>query len=304
MIYAVYCNPGPGDILRYFHGLSEMSIEKKEHVVFFCLEQGYQNAKTLLQHLIPFCNDGIHQNYVAKNVTELNYLLRLYAHGSVFYCFENDYFEAEKKILIDDITKGVIYDFVLLDRYNNQQYIRNKFFEHLTIESNKIIEKNSLLFVRISPIIPNRNLTILMFDEILGLCNLYGYNVKVAGSFLSKEYLEILKKHPNASLLYPDNTYPDYYQQICDYSQYSFAIGMNSGGLDLAAASGIPVLRIGEFHHRLSYGSIHYNDFLAWNRTVNILSNYETDITNITFEVIEDSLQILLSNKKAEIIYV
>lgn len=305
MLYAVYCDPGPGDILRFFHGLSELVSEKQENVTLFSLKQGNWKSHSLLEHMKPL--NEVHRvtEYIADDLNELNVLMKDKARGPVYYCFETDFFETEKKVLLNCITSGIPEEFILLDRYNNQHYIRNRITDHLIMDGkSNMAYSTALLFVRISNIVPERNMTKELFKEVLCLCWQNGYRVKIAGSFLPLEYEELLNSFWDASVLYSDHRYPDYYQQICDYSQYSFAVGMNSGGLDLAAAAGIPLLRIGEFHHLLSYGSIHYNDFLAGARTVNILSAGEKDISNITLDLVTRGFDELLLSKKEEIINV
>jgi hypothetical protein len=86
------------------------------------------------------------------------------------------------------------------------------------------------------------------------------------------------------------------------------AVGWNSGGLDLASAAGLPVLRIGEFQDggpscendrlrkRYNWGKF-YNSFLACATNIGLAPKM---IAADTFpkEVIEDSLDSLLANMK------
>lgn len=305
MIYAVVCDPGPGDTLRFIQGLCEMTEEKNEKVMLFCLKEGFCKINTLLQHMKPFNQGDRIEIRIATNLSDLNHLMKRNVSGSVYYCFETKYFKPDSKILVDSITEGLSVEFILLDRFEEQYYIRNKILDHLILDRNmKNVNRKILLFVRICSIVPERNMSLEMFNNILKLCQNKGLCTVIAGSFLPESYRNIMKLYPDASVLYSTEKYPDYYQQICDYSQFAFAIGMNSGGLDLAAASGIPILRIGEFHQCLTYGSVHYNDFLSGARTVNILSNSEKDISNISIELLHIALQKLYEGGRGEIIYV
>lgn len=305
MICAVLCDPGPGDVLRFFQGLSEMAEEKSENVELFCLEIGYKKTGALLKKMKPFEQSNRIIINKASNVSELNRLMRKNAYGCVFYCFETAYLKKGKKELLDNITEGVPAEFFLLDRYENQYYIRKKLQDHLIVTKKRdFLTYKALVFVRISSIVPERNLSPYMFGKLLEMCQNRGLTPFVAGSFLPEQYKAVMKRYPSAKSVYEEGKYPDYYQQICDYLQFDFAIGMNSGGLDLAAAAGIPILRIGEFHQTLAYGSLHYNDFLAGARTVNILSKSEDDISNITEDIVAYALQRLLDDGKGEILYV
>lgn len=305
MIYAVYCDSGPGDTLRFFQGLCEMSEEHNEKVMLFCLKKGYMKTRTLLEHMKPFNQNSRIEINIADAISELNRLMKEKACERVYYCFEADYFKNGEKRLNEEITKGVSAEFILLDRFKKQYYIRNKILDHLLIGNKSPIAIGKiLLFVRIHSIAPERNMSPTMFENLLHICKNKGVVPVVAGSFLTECYKKIMKLYPDVSLLYNEERYPDYYQQICDYLQFDFAVGMNSGGLDLAAAAGIPILRIGEFHQCLSYGDVHYNDFLAGARTVNILSNSEKDISNISTNLLQRALQKLIEEGKGEIINV
>lgn len=315
MIYALLCDPGPGDALRFFHALCEMALEQKKKIVLFCLAAGYQRTNTLLEHLVPFHfpdqsrDDGYIRRgaidiHIAEDIAALNGQLRKYAHGEVYHCFETEYFQKCKKVLLEIVTQGVDAEFILLDRYQEQYYIRNCIMDHLIVEPHAPWKEDfGLLFVRLNSIMPERNLSCELFREILELGRTFGIRWKIAGSFLSEEYFSILEQYEESEVLYKDHRYPDYYQQICDYSQYRLAVGMNSGALDLAAAAGLPIIRIGEYHQCLPYHGLHYNDFLAGGRTVNILSNSERDISNITAASIRRAFDILLQSEECGIYY-
>ena len=315
MINALFCNPGPGDTLRFFHALCELKQEKDEKIVLFCLSCGFQKTGELLRHMIPFgeiqSKNGFQivqseeiEIHIAEDVKILNYLLYKYAQGTVFYCFETEYFKKKQKVLLDCITTGTDANYVLLDRFNNQYYMRNRINDHLHfVAPSKKHQKTGLLFVRLSEIIPERNLSLGLFSEIIDLGNSYGVNWKTAGSFLPEDYQGVLNRFKENSKLYSNQRYPDYYQQICDYSEYQFAIGMNSGALDLAAAAGLPIIRIGEYHQCLPYLGLHYNDYLACARTVNILSNSENDISNITIDLLKHAFDLLMQSEEFGIFY-
>ncbi len=61
-----------------------------------------------------------------------------------------------------------------------------------------------------------------------------------------------------------------YLRQIHDLSEYDMVVGANSGGLDLAAAAGLPVLRVCEYHGYPGHEGKLFNFFLTGALTVGL----------------------------------
>lgn len=96
------------------------------------------------------------------------------------------------------------------------------------------------------------------------------------------------------------NFAPTYLEQMIGLAtDFDAAVGVTSGGLDLAAAAGLPVLRIGEFQAHgyqlgegITYGKwgASFNWFLA--RDINVgLAHYSSTFANIPQATVRDSLK-------------
>lgn len=75
------------------------------------------------------------------------------------------------------------------------------------------------------------------------------------------------------------------------------AVGLNSGGLDMAAAAGLPVLRVGEFQRLARWGA-RYNSFLACATCVGLEPlHYPYDAGRLDRSVVQKSLAAFLKNR-------
>jgi len=280
-------NPGPGDILRFMHGFCELSNDMQTHGIIYCLDTAWKTSKELIRHCACKTGKGIDAVLIG-NIDDLHYKLRELDNDKiVFHAFESEYFIPGTKVFPSFFTKDLSCTLIQMDRFEKQVFMKNKFYDHLEpLPKLECYPDTGLIFIRDTLIVPERNITRDILSSILDCCHAFHFNYRFAGSSLTKHFSDMAD---NIRLeLYPNEKYPDYYSQICEYSRYTFAIGMNSGALDLAAVSGIPTIRLGEFHHTNSHQGIDYNDAISSGFTINVLSNSERDISNITPHCIRD----------------
>lgn len=299
--FSFLCDPGPGDALRFIHSFCEYINCNNKLGIVYCLPEAWKKCNLLINKCNKNCGKGITTQLV-DSVDKLNDILANIKCEYIFHAFETNWFIPNTKIFPKQITKNIKADFVQMDRYCNQYYMRNKFSDHLTLPFvSDLNSKTGIIFVRITNIVPERNLTSNILEAIINNVSSNNLQYVFSGSSLPKEFYKIVDSN-DVEELFPNEKYPDYYNQICEYSKYSYAVGMNSGALDLAAASGIKIIRIGEYHHHLSHQGKHYNDFLINNTTINILSNSEYDISNINNYSINQAFNYLIKIKNARLI--
>ena len=290
--YGVLLDPGPGDTLRFLHGFCELLGEERETGVVFCTPMAFRNVGGLFRAVnreitLVKCADFAMINQRLKEVSK----------AKVWYCYDIRYINRITKRLPETVTENTGHDYYMIDRFEDHKYMRGKIAAHLQIPKPAKINK-ALLFLRNMSVRPERNMNCELLGIIIELSREYGIIYDIVGDG-AKEW-EIQLSQIQGERLYPD-AYPEYLVQLREYGRYRFAIGMNSGGLDLAIASGIPGIRIGEFHQYYSWLGAHYNDFLSSACTVNIASQSEVDVSNIGKAQIQTALEIMLDGGKDKI---
>lgn len=286
-------NPGPGDILRFMHGFCELSKAFRLHGTIYCLPAAWRTSLELIRQCSTNSKEGI-DAVLMGDIDELrDKLCQFKKNQIVFHAFESDYFHDGNKVFPSLFTNNLSCHLKQMDRFQGRIYMRNRFSDHLgPLPKLECHSNTGLVFIRDSAIVPERNITKTVLSSILDCCNSFHLDFRFAGSSSINHFFGMIANQSSLEL-YPNEDYPDYYSQICEYSRYAFAIGMNSGALDLAAVSGIPIIRIGEFHHKISHQGIDYNNAISSGFTINLLSNSETDISNITPQSIRYCFELL-----------
>ena len=292
------CNPGPGDALRFLHAFCELLQDTGEKGILYCLKNARKYCASLVTFFRKNNGAGIELIYL-ENMEELrDTLLEKTEGGLIFHAFEVKYFVKNTKVFPDEFLEGLPVKLMRIDCYKDQHYMRNRLQDHFDFARKQTMpNKLGLIFIRNTDIVIERNMSREILAAILEYGKENGIDFHFAGSPFPEQYKDLISKTELIEL-YPKADYPAYYDQICRYSQYSFAIGMNSGGLDMAAAGGVPIIRIGEFHQYYSHLGQDFNTFLNGNYVLNIASNGETDISNITERTIYKALDMLLHREK------
>lgn len=290
--YGVLLDPGPGDTLRFLHGFCEMLGEKSETGVVFCTPMACRNISGLF-HIV----DREITLVKCADIPAMNQRLKELPKSEIWYCYDIKYIDRTTKRLSETVTENTSHEYYMIDRFKDHKYMQGKIATHLQLPELPKKEK-ALLFLRNMPVCPERNMNCALLGTIVELSKEHGMVYDIIGGGV-KEWDAQLRQIQGVRL-YPDG-YPEYLVQLKEYGSYRFAIGMNSGGLDLAIAAGIPGIRIGEFHQYYSWLGAHYNDFLSSTCTVNIASRSETDVSNIGKQQIQKALEIVLNESEDRI---
>ena len=285
--YGVLLDPGPGDSLRFLHGFCNLLDEKNETGTIFCTPIAFRNIGGLF--------NSVDQKIELVKCTEfssINKCLAELPESEIWYCYDIKYIDHNTKKLPEIITDNTIHSYYMIDRFDNHKYMHGKIASHLQLP--KLPKKDkALLFLRNMTVRPERNMNYSLLKMILEISKKHSVVYDVVGERVDE--WDVLLQQIQSKRLYPDS-YPEYLVQMEEFGRYRFAIGMNSGGLDLAIAAGIPGIRIGEFHQYYSWLGADYNDFLSSARTVNIASRSETDISNIGKQQIQKAMEIIFHN--------
>lgn len=282
--YGILLNPGPGDCLRFVHGFCEIIKALKTRGFIFCTTDAWIRCGTMLSAMRT--NTEI---VLCSSFSEVNKHLKLIEPSIIWHCYEIGILDPITKKLPLEITEYTAHTYAFIDRRTQVNYMRGSISENLPIPKDRKIEKG-LLFIRDMHVRPERNTNTSILSGIVTVAKENDLEFCIIGSELRPDWKEIIDGC-NWNYLYEGN-YPDYYSQMIDYSKFLIAVGMNSGGLDLAIASGVPAIRIGEFHQYYSWLGRDYNLFLSSAPTVNIESLSETDISNIGAEKIETAFSL------------
>ena len=286
--YGVLLDPGPGDTLRFLHGFCQLLKEEADIGVVFCTPQAYQKTRGLFSIVdqeinLVYCEDfsAIHASLLELSPTV------------IWYCFDIKYINLTTKTLPIELTAETGHTFIMIDRFDDQKYMKGCISDHLQLPRFPREDK-SLLFLRNMPVCPERNMNQDILKAIARVSIERGIRYDIVGDNGKNEWNAILAPIHEKTLF--SSGYPDYLAQLYVYSRYSFAIGMNSGGLDMAIAAGIAGIRIGEFHQHYSWLGPHYNDFLSSSLTINIASLSEKDVSNIGEPAIRKAIDLVISN--------
>lgn len=284
--YGILLDPGPGDTLRFLHGFCQLLCEKDDSGIVFCTPAAYRNVCDLFN--IVDCEIILIK---CASLTAINQQLRNLSLSDIWYCYDIKYIDRQTKKLPGVITEGTNHNYYMIDRFENHKYMSGKIVSHLQVFKFPQEEK-ALLFLRNMSIRPERNMNSFLLKLIIELLNSNSivYDVVGSGTGVFDDQL----KQMQGNRLYITG-YPSYLTQLKEYGRYRFAIGMNSGGLDLAIAAGSPSIRIGEFHQHYNWLGANYNDFLSSACTVNIASLSETNISNIGKHQLQQALHIVLN---------
>lgn len=292
-VFAFLCNPGPGDALRFFHGFCEYIDSIDKHGIIYCLPAAWEKCKSLADNLSLTCKKGIELKLV-NNIEQLNCLLVQASTEYIFHSFETEYYLPNTKVFPKVLTQNVSSQLIQIDRFCNKYYLKKRISNRLKLPYNGIAKNKGLIFLRLVNVVPERNISNNILKAVIEAFQKRNLYYEFSGSPLSLNIRNELNLKEFKEL-YPEGKYPDYFSQICEYAKYSFAIGMNSGALDLASVARIPIIRIGEYHHTVPHQGLCYNDFLFSNTSINILSNSETDISNIDEKIINKAFDYLFS---------
>ena len=290
--YGVLLDPGPGDTLRFLHGFCEMLWQKSETGVVFCTPTAYRNTSGLFRIV-----DREITLVKCVNIPTMNQRLKKLPKSEIWYCYDIKYIDHTTKRLSEKVTENTSHEYYMIDRFEDHKYMRGKIAAHLQLPKLPKKEK-ALLFLRNMSVRPERNINGAILGAIMKLSKEHGIVYDFIGD-TTKECDAQLRQIQGERLY--SNGYPEYLVQLKEYGSYRFAIGMNSGGLDMALAAGIPGIRIGEFHQYHSWLGVHYNDFLSSMCTINIASKSETDVSNIGKMQIKKALEIVLNESEDRI---
>lgn len=292
--YGVLLDPGPGDTLRFLHGFCELLEEEKDIGTIFCTPSIHARIHGLLHVIdkkieVVECEDFISIN---KQLTKL-------PKTKIWHCYDIKCIDKITKKLPGIITIDTNHEYYMIDRFDEHKYMRGKIINHLLLPVSSP-KHRALLFLRQMNVRPERNMNREILKAIVDVSVKNDVIYDVVGD-TSDEWIDML--NPILGDILYSNDYPEYLEQMEEYSRYQFAIGMNSGGLDLAIASGIPGIRIAEFHQYYSWLGANYNDFLSSACTVNISSISETDISNIGAPQLDAALSHILKSSNTGIIW-
>lgn len=167
--------------------------------------------------------------------------------------------------------------------------------DHLVINEKPYYNSNMLLvFVRELDRLSEMNLTPELLSTIIQAADQHGLKPVFTGSPLS-DRLKTALKGIEVHELYPNAGWPDYYTQIVDISAFDVAIGINSGGLDMVEAAGVPLIRLCDFHWAREGEGADFNRFLNSSITVNVRSRYEQLYPEIAKERVMEAFSVMMS---------
>lgn len=295
-IYGILLNPGPGDFLRFIHGFCEIIERSKRPGIVLCTIDAWERCGKVLLQIIPKVEINLYGSFYTMN-EELKRMSRT----DIWHCYEIDFINPVTKQLPIEVTYGTEHLYRYIDRRTSEDYMVGKLSRHISLPK---MNKNGrgLLFIRDMKIRPERNMNAVILKAILKIAKEKDILLDIVGCRQNKEW-KYLTDGKTIRELYLEG-YPDYYTQMMEYSQYEFAIGMNSGGLDLAIASGVPSVRVGEFHQYIPWLGRNYNSFLSTSVTVNIESLSETDISNIGEVELRRAFDLLESENNNTILWI
>lgn len=294
--YGVLLDPGPGDTLRFLHAFCQLLKEKESTGIVFCMPQAYQKIRGLFSVV-----DQEIELVKCSDFSAIRSALLELPPNVIWYCFDIKYINLSTKTLPKEITAETGHTFVMIDRFNDHTYMQGCIGDHLRLPRFPVKDK-ALLFLRNMPICPERNMNRDILNAITRVSAERGIRYDIVGDIGASDWDAILAPIREETLFSCD--YPDYLTQLYEYSRYSFAIGMNSGGLDMAIAAGVVGIRIGEFHQHYSWLGPHYNDFLSSSLTINIASLSEKDVSNINESAIRRAIDLVISSHKKGVCWI
>lgn len=295
--YGVLLDPGPGDTLRFLHGFCELLEERDERGVVFCTPMAYRN----IQGLFSAVNREI-APVECSSFQKIREALKGLPETEIWYCYDIKYIDRITKCLPEEITEGTGHTFYMIDRFSNHKYMKGRIANHLKMLPPPKKKEKGLLFLRNMSVRPERNMNQLILKAIVDVSRERKLLYDVVGGEGVQEWEALVSPIMDGRLYV--GGYPEYLVQLKEYGRYCFAIGMNSGGLDMAIAAGVMGIRIGEFHQHYSWLGTHYNDFLSNNCTINISSRSEIDVSNIGEREIRRAFDMVLDERKNEILWI
>lgn len=294
-IIGFMCDTGAGDSLRYLHSMCEYLDSTDSAAVVYCLPVIYKRCEKLIKHFSMRAGRGITAVMVNDDI-ELHNALKKSGANLFFHPFDTTYLESLKPpyVFRFPCMEGLSAKAMLMDRYNGN-YMNNYVRDHLVIERKPHYYSNTLLvFVRELARLPEMNLTPELLSTIIRAAEKYGLKPVFTGSPMSDK-LKTALKGKEIYELYPNASWPDYYTQIVDISAYNVAIGINSGGLDMVEAAGVPLIRLCDFHWAREGEGADFNRFLNSSITVNVRSRYEQVYPDITEERVIEAFSVMMS---------
>ncbi len=289
------CDTGAGDALRYLHSMCEYLESTDSAAVIYCLRGIYKRCEQLIRHFSMRAGRGITAVAVNDDM-KLHNALKNSGAELLFHPFDTTYLEAltPPYIFRFPCMEGLSAKATLMDRFDGGIHMNNCVRDHLVLYEKPHCNSNTLLvFVRELDRLPEMNLTPELLSTIIRAADKYGLNPVFTGSPLSdnlKNVLSGIEVHE----LYPNASWPDYYTQIVDISAYDVAIGINSGGLDMVEAAGVPLIRLCDFHWNRKEEGADFNRFLNSSITVNVRSRYE-QVSDITDEKVMEAFSVMMS---------
>jgi len=311
-LHAILIDPGPGDALRFVHAFStKLKLEKPKKPLLIITEKALSLIGDLLGQIvligyftrtIKLSSDSFLKIsrkgvlviiFSSSDPSRLeNFFLRVFLNFRqkenliFFHCYEPKFISPENanlNINRREVFNGIEWKFI--DRYDQKKNMLGYFSDLIELpkRTHKDSKIRAVYLLRFENIIPERNTPPALTEEIIKFLKGKEVEFKFAGGFPKHGYFSketeglIREKH-----LFFNKEYPDYLSQMKIFAeQFDIAIGVNSGGLDLAIAAGNFGIRVGEFHHHSLKHGADYNKFLTTKGVINIVSNSERDISNI-----------------------
>lgn len=290
------CDTGPGDSLRYLHSMCEYLDSTDSSAVVYCLPKTFARCERLIGHFSRSAGRGI-TPVMVKDDARLHAALKASGSDLLFHPFDTTYLDSliPPYIFRFPCTEGLTAKATLMDRFENGAYMKNHLSDHLVLEKAPCFKSGTLLiFVRDLARLPEMNLSSELLSAILRAAQLYGLRPIFTGSPFPERLREALNGQAVCEL-YPGGNWPDYYTQILDISAFELAVGINSGGLDLVEAAGIPLIRLCDFHWNREAEGADFNHFLNSNITVNVRSRQESVAPEITEDRVMEAFSVMMS---------
>lgn len=295
-VTGIMCDTGPGDSLRYLHSMCEYLDSTDSAAVVYCLPKVFARCKSLIGHFSRKAGGGI-TPVMAEDDAALHDALKASGSELIFHPFDTTYLEAltPPYVFRFPCMEGLAAKAVLMDRFDNGIYMQNRLSDHLVLEKKPPFESDTLLiFVRDLDRLPEMNLSSGLLSAILQSAQHYGLKPVFTGSPFPDRLRDVLNGCAVCEL-YPNGSWPDYYEQLRDISAFTLGVGINSGGLDMVEAAGIPLIRLCDFHWNRKGEGADFNRFLNDSITVNVRSSRESVSPEVTEERVMEAFSVMMT---------
>ena len=303
--------PGPGDALRFCYAFSNLiKFRKPASPLILISEYVFQNMMDLIcfSTVVGIVKSSESGNGYTHHITECNVNIVLVADPlfwirtsprpeQTYVTFESPFTEylVDNSVSVLPTVPGC--RFLLIDRIYSKLYMSGKFADFFTVDlpDRKFLTK-VLVVIRLENVVPERNTPLKLFRDIVAYLMGRGAEVYFTGSeveesdCLTEEEITFIDERDVRKF----SGFPNYLKQMQFYAaEFDCVVGVNSGGLDLAVAGGLPAVRLGAFHHLLPKHGRNYNSFLSSAPIVNVGALSETCLDNITIDSFIDAFDVL-----------